>query len=70
VTIDGATGVSGTDYLWDDLGDGTGVLQLLAVVVDAEIVLGALLPDSERVWKAGKRSVVWQGPKRVTVWKA
>jgi hypothetical protein len=27
-------------------------------------------PDSERAWKAGKRSVVWQGPKRVTVWKA
>jgi hypothetical protein len=28
------------------------------------------LPDTERVWKSGKRSVVWQGPKRVTVWKA
>lgn len=30
ITIAGAVGVSGTDYLFDDLGDGTAVLQLLS----------------------------------------
>lgn len=29
VVIAGSAGVAGTDYVWDDLGDGTGVLQLL-----------------------------------------